>query len=96
MTTEAPVIAIDGPSGSGKGTIARRVAEALGWHLLDSGALYRLVAMSARNQGISLDDAKELARVATDLDVRFDSDETGEERIWLAGEDVTAQVRTEE
>ncbi len=54
MTERAPVIAIDGPSGSGKGTIARRVAEALGWHLLDSGALYRLVALAAIKQGVSL------------------------------------------
>ncbi|MBT8088447.1 MAG: (d)CMP kinase [Gammaproteobacteria bacterium] len=96
MNAEAPVIAIDGPSGSGKGTIARRVADALGWHLLDSGALYRLVALSAQKHGVSLADAQELAKIAADLDVTFDSDETGEERIWLAGEDVTGQIRTED
>ena len=91
-----PVIAIDGPSGSGKGTIARRVADALGYHLLDSGALYRLVALSARKSGVSLDDGEKLAHLAVELDVRFDSDEDGEERIWLGDEDVTGEIRTEE
>ena len=91
-----PVIAIDGPSGSGKGTIARRVADALGYHLLDSGALYRLVALSARKSGVSLQDSEKLAHLAVELDVRFDSDEGGEERIWLGEEDVTSEIRTEE
>ncbi|MGI9236615.1 MAG: (d)CMP kinase [Woeseiaceae bacterium] len=96
MRKAIPVIAIDGPSGSGKGTIARRVAKALGWHLLDSGALYRLVALSAEKSGISLDDVKGLAVLASGLDVNFDSTEDGSERIWLDGEDVTAAIRTEE
>jgi len=91
-----PVIAIDGPSGSGKGTIARRVADALGYHLLDSGALYRLVALSARKSGVSLQNSEKLAHLAVELDVRFDSDEVGEERIWLGEEDVTGEIRTEE
>ncbi len=91
-----PVIAIDGPSGSGKGTIAHRVANALGWHLLDSGALYRLVALAARKAGVPLDDADRLAALASALEVRFDSNQDGSERIWLDGEDVTIEVRTEE
>jgi len=91
-----PVIAIDGPSGSGKGTIARRVADSLGWHLLDSGALYRLVALAARQNGVALDDVGALSQLAARLDVRFGSDGRGEEQIWLAGEDVTALIRTEE
>ncbi|MCP4303074.1 MAG: (d)CMP kinase [Gammaproteobacteria bacterium] len=96
MNDPVPVIAIDGPSGSGKGTIAHRVAKALGWHLLDSGALYRLVALSAEKARVSLDDAEGLAEVARALDVRFDSNEDGSERIWLAGDDVTLEARTEE
>ena len=96
MTRPIPVIAIDGPSGSGKGTIARRVADALGWHLLDSGALYRLVAMAARRKGVSLEDPGGVAEVARTLEVRFDSDEVGSELIILEREDVTLEVRTEE
>jgi len=91
-----PVIAIDGPSGSGKGTIARRVAGALGWHLLDSGALYRLVGLAARKAGVALDDAARLAQITLDLDVEFDSNSRGEERIRLDGDDVSLEVRTEE
>ena len=90
-----PVITIDGPVGSGKGTIARRVAQALGYHLLDSGALYRLTALSAAGQGVDLSDAKAVARVARELDARFDSDADGAERIWLNDEDVTLEVRKE-
>ncbi|MDH3362913.1 MAG: (d)CMP kinase [Gammaproteobacteria bacterium] len=95
MKQPVPVIAIDGPSGSGKGTIAHRVAKALGWHLLDSGALYRLVALSAGKAGIPLEDAEGLAGIARALDVKFDSYDDGSERIWLGSEDVTDQVRTE-
>jgi cytidylate kinase len=90
-----PVIAIDGPSGSGKGTIARRVAVALGWHLLDSGALYRLVALAGARQGVAPDDAAGHAAVALGLAVEFGVDEAGEERILLAGDDVTRSIRTE-
>ncbi len=93
---EAPVIAIDGPSGSGKGTIARRVADALGWHLLDSGALYRLVAMSAGKRGVELDDEDRVADLARQLDAHFEIDDDGDERIFLDGEDVTLALRTEE
>jgi cytidylate kinase len=90
-----PVIAIDGPSGSGKGTIARRVAEALGFHLLDSGALYRLTAISAKNEGVELTDGDAVAQIARSLDIRFDSHDDGSERIWLGDEDVTLEVRKE-
>ncbi len=89
------IVAIDGPSGSGKGTVSRAVARSLGWALLDSGALYRLVALAARQAGISLDDEARLASIATDFDIRFGVTEAGEEAIWLAGEDVTRRIRTE-
>ena len=92
---QVPVLTIDGPSGSGKGTIARRIAESLGWHLLDSGALYRLVALDAENRGVSHDDAEALAQLASDLDVRFTSGSGGAEQIILCGSDVTDAVRSE-
>ena len=93
---EVPVIAIDGPSGSGKGTIARQVAQTLGWHLLDSGALYRLVAVAAAESGQSNASETVLARIAIDLEVRFGTNETGEEQIWLSGHEVSGKVRAEE
>lgn len=91
-----PVLALDGPSGSGKGTIARQVAAALDWHLLDSGALYRLVGLAAKRGGIDLADEARLADLASGLNVRFGTDEEGGEQIWLDDVDVTAEVRTEE
>jgi len=90
-----PVLTIDGPSGSGKGTVSRAMAKALGWGLLDSGALYRLVGLSGRQAGLRLDDAAALARVAQQFDIRFGANEAGEEVVWLAGEDVTQALRTE-
>jgi cytidylate kinase len=90
-----PVIAIDGPSGSGKGTIARRVAGTLGFHLLDSGALYRLVALAGRRSGVAPDDQDRHAEVARQLQVAFGTDEVGEERVLLQGDDVTHAIRTE-
>lgn len=91
-----PVLAIDGPSGSGKGTIARRVAADLGWNLLDSGALYRLTGLAAARHGSSFSDEAALAALAAGLDLRFESTADGDERIFLEGDDVTAEVRTEE
>ncbi|MGB5247079.1 MAG: (d)CMP kinase, partial [Woeseia sp.] len=91
-----PVIAIDGPSGSGKGTIAGRVATALGFHLLDSGALYRLLALAADRADIALDDEAGLARLAGKLPVRFSLAPDGTEQVWLADAEVGATIRTEE
>lgn len=91
----ATVITIDGPVSSGKGTIARRVAVALGWHLLDSGALYRLLGLHARNLGISLEDAEALVALARELPCRF-IEQDGDLLIELAGKDVTDFLRTEE
>lgn len=87
----APVIAIDGPSASGKGTVAARVAEKLGFHYLDSGALYRLVALAALRAGVALDDGEALARIAETLPAIFEGG-----RILLGGEDVTEAIRSEE
>lgn len=86
-----PVIAIDGPSASGKGTVAQRVAEKLGFRYLDSGALYRLVALAAIRAGVPFDDEVRLAEVAEHLDVRFENGE-----ILLAGDRATDAIRTEE
>ncbi len=93
--TKVPVLTIDGPSGSGKGTISRAAARALGWGLLDSGALYRLVALAGRRRGIPLEDAERLSQMAQLIDIRFGSGPAGEEIVWLDGHDVTGDIRTE-
>lgn len=94
-TVEVPVIAIDGPGGSGKGTVARAVARRLGWHTLDSGALYRLVGVAALGRSIALDDVPALAAVARALDARFDPAGGAEGSVFLDGSDVTEQIRSE-
>ncbi|MFO1503085.1 MAG: (d)CMP kinase [Steroidobacteraceae bacterium] len=93
-----PILTIDGPSGSGKGTISRRVASRLGWHLLDSGALYRLVALAGAQAGLPADDEPAHAALAARMRVRFGEDIRGEEQVWLGqpGVDVTRAIRTEE
>ena len=92
-----PVIAIDGPVGSGKGTIAHRVALELGFRLLDSGALYRLLALAARTRKVSLDGGEALARLAADLDIAFaPGDAANPVRTLLDGVDVTDEIRTEQ
>ena len=90
-----PIIAVDGPSGSGKGTVSRLLARRLGWHLLDSGALYRLVALAGLMRGISDGDEPGHAVLAATLDARFETDAAGQERVLLDGQDVTADLRTE-
>lgn len=90
-----PVIAIDGPSGAGKGTIAQLLARNLGFHLLDSGALYRLLALSAKNHGVDTENEEALTVLAEHMDVQFEAIEEGA-RIILEGEDVSNTIRTEE
>jgi cytidylate kinase len=95
LRSTANLITIDGPSGSGKGTIARRVAQRLGWHLLDSGALYRLVGLAAQKAGVATSDHATCGNLATDLNVRFGSDQTHGEQIWLDDQEVSSAIRTE-
>jgi len=88
-----PVVTIDGPSGSGKGTVSRLIARRTGWHLLDSGALYRLVGLAGSLQGLATDDVAGHTRIADRMHVRFGSGD--HEEIELDGRDVTLEVRSE-
>ncbi|MGD2074770.1 MAG: (d)CMP kinase [Gammaproteobacteria bacterium] len=92
--SEVPVVTIDGPSGSGKGTIARLLARELDFHFLDSGALYRLLALAATRRGVALDDEEGLAALSDELDIRFPAEADGQ-LVLLDGEDVTHEIRTE-
>lgn len=98
MDRPVPVIAIDGPSGSGKGTISRRVADRLGWHLLDSGALYRLVALGGQQDGLPPDDEEAHARFAGGMVVAFGTRPDGGEQVLLGRDrqDVTDLIRSEQ
>ncbi|NMG64297.1 bifunctional 3-phosphoshikimate 1-carboxyvinyltransferase/cytidylate kinase [Azoarcus indigens] len=90
ITTPVPVVAIDGPSASGKGTVAARVAEVLAYNYLDSGSLYRLVALAAMRAGVALDEEPRLAALAATLPARFEGG-----RVWFDADDVTDEIRTE-
>ena len=93
--SKVPVICVDGPSGAGKGTLSQRLAETLGWHLLDSGALYRIVGHACVLRDISWQDESRVVEVAETLDVRFMPSPAGVS-VWLEGEDVTAQIRSQD
>ncbi len=95
MTNNIPVIAVDGPSGVGKGTLCQALANHLNWHLLDSGAIYRVMALSALQQNIALDDTKQLATLALSLPLTFDSN-SDDVKVLLDGVDVSREIRTEE
>ncbi len=93
---DAPVLCIDGPSGSGKGTITQLVAKALGWTILDSGALYRLTAISGLRNGVDFSNEAALAALASALDCEFKASRDGEPvKVFLDGEDVTSELRLE-
>ncbi|WP_127958296.1 (d)CMP kinase [Serratia microhaemolytica] len=94
MTTLAPVITIDGPSGVGKGTLCKALAETLSWHLLDSGAIYRVLALAALHHQVDISSEEALVPLAAHLDVCFVT-QNGNMQIMLEGEDVSHQIRTE-
>ncbi len=96
MNVQIPVITIDGPSGAGKGTAARLVAEQLGWQFLDSGAIYRVLAVATQYHHLPIDNEEALIPIAAHLDVQFQISTGGESRIILEGEDVTDSIRCEE
>ncbi len=91
-----PVLTIDGPGGAGKGTVCQLVAKKLGWHLLDSGALYRLTALAAQKHGVPLDNEESVAVLAKHLDVQFIPQDAGLMQTILEGEDVSLDIRTEQ
>jgi cytidylate kinase len=95
MNPPVPIVTIDGPSSSGKGTISRLVAARVGWHLLDSGALYRLVALGGVRRNLDPDDVEQHVAVARSMKVEFGSVD-GEERVLLNGEEVTRDIRNEQ
>ena len=96
MSVGAPVLTLDGPSGAGKGTVASLVARAMGWHLLDSGAIYRLVGLAAQRSGVLLDDVRRLSELAASLEARFVPGSQSEpSRVVWGAEDVTEALRSE-
>ena len=96
MPQPVPVITVDGPSGVGKGTISYMLAQRLGWHLLDSGALYRITGQACVLEGVSWDDHPSVAEVARNLDVTFALSDSGEMQVLYRGEDLSTAIRTEE
>jgi cytidylate kinase len=96
MTEPVPVITVDGPSGAGKGTVAHLLAGQLGWHLLDSGALYRVTAYACEYEDIGLADEQQVAAVARDLQVRFVRADSGEILVYYKDHDASRAIRTEE
>jgi cytidylate kinase len=95
MENSVQVITVDGPSGVGKGTISHLLAKKLGWHFLDSGALYRLTALAATHHGVALDDEPAVAAIARELAVEFLAADNGEVQVMLENQDVTNDIRTE-
>lgn len=92
-----PVVTIDGPSGSGKGTVCQLMASKLGFHYLDSGALYRLLALAAKRHGVELDNVESLAVLAAHMDISFRMNKEGQQpKVMLEGEDVSSLIRNEE
>jgi len=95
MSGNVRVVTLDGPSGSGKGTVSRLLARRTGWHLLDSGALYRLVGLAGRRAGLASEDVEAHVRIALQMRIEFAGDGAGQERVLLEGEEVTRALRSE-
>jgi len=93
MTESVPVLTIDGPSGAGKGTVSRLIAKRLGWHFLDSGAIYRALAWAVQSRGVSLDDEDAVVQVAADMRLEFYCND--KVQLWVDDEDLTDQLYTE-
>ena len=96
VVSQAPVITVDGPSGAGKGTISHMLADRLGWHFLDSGALYRVVGRACLIEGVAWSDEHAVTEIARHLDVSFTTAESGEILVAYKGQDVSRSIRTEE
>lgn len=92
---KAPVITIDGPSGTGKGTICHLVANHLGWHFLDSGALYRVLAYAAQKQGVEFTDVEQLVKLAANMNLHFEVDSAQNSLVYLDGQNISSQIRSE-
>lgn len=93
---QIPVVAVDGPSGSGKGTVSQLLAARIGWHYLDSGALYRVVGLAARRAGVDPGNSEDVAQIARKLQIEFRARRDGAPAVFLDGEDVSDDLRTEE
>lgn len=93
MSTDIPVLTIDGPSGAGKGTASRAVARRLGWHFLDSGAIYRSLAVAVLRSGTALDDVDAIVRLAEAMDLRFTADDPPQ--VLLSGENIAEEIPSE-
>ncbi|WP_394205292.1 (d)CMP kinase [Shewanella waksmanii] len=96
MSQRAPIVTIDGPSGAGKGTISQLLADRLGWKLLDSGAIYRVLALAALHHNVSVEDEESLALLAAHLDVQFITSKDNGIKVVLEGEDVSKAIRSQE
>ncbi len=93
MNSSPPLLTIDGPSGAGKGTVSRAIAKALGWHYLDSGAIYRALAVAVLRRNFSIDDEARIVPIASELDLKFECQD--DLSIHLDGDDITDQIQTE-